>query len=345
MHCSDAPRGHAKTVLSRVGLGAWAFGGVGWGRQDDRDSIAAIHRASELGVNWIDTAAVYGGGHAEMVVGEALAALPQAERPRVFTKCGVRVDANTGRTYRDLRPASLRAECHESLKRLRMDRIDLLQLHWPVEDRSLVEDAWTTLDELQEEGKVRRIGVTNFDDSTLDLCASIRRVDSVQIPLSMLDRRCCEHVLPWATSHGVQLLAYSPLESGLLSGGFSKERLATLPPDDWRQRRPPFQSPRVDRALNLVDCLRPIADEAGITLVELAIAWTLSWPSVTGAIVGARRADQVDSWMGAQTVSLDAAILERIRAATAQTKAGQGPLAAPGVLSDRPPAAADRALG
>lgn len=310
--------------LSRVGLGAWAFGGVGWGRQDDRDSIAAIRRAVELGVNWIDTAAVYGGGHSEMVVGEALAGLGGAERPLVFTKGGVRVNPDTGATYRDLSPASLRAECEESLKRLRLERIDVYQLHWPVEDAELVELAWDTLDELRREGKIRWAGVSNFDAQLLGRCSSNRSIDVVQAPLSLLDRRSGEDVLPWASAQRVPAVVYSPLESGLLSGRFSLKRLAALPADDWRRRRPQFQTPLVQRALGLVQLLRAIADNIGVSLIELAVAWPLQCPAVAGAIVGARSPDQVDGWIGARDLPLDDELLDRIEAALITTQAGLG---------------------
>lgn len=322
--------------LSRVGLGAWAFGGVGWGYQDDSDSIAVIHQATELGVNWIDTAAVYGGGHAEQIVGKALARLPPADRPLVFTKGGVKIDPGIGTTYRDLTPSSLRAECHASLRRLGVDRIDLYQLHWPIDDNSAVESAWRTLNELRVEGKIRWVGVSNFDVATLERCARVHPIESVQAPLSLLERRSCEHILPWTAARGVPLLAYSPLESGLLSGRFSRERLAALSIDDWRRRRPQFQTPHVDRTLHLVELLRPIAQEAGISLIELAIAWALSWPSVTGAIVGARHPRHLEGWIGAQSITLSTDLLERIAAALSETRAGYGLYVMPNDLMDQP---------
>jgi aryl-alcohol dehydrogenase-like predicted oxidoreductase len=311
-------------ALSRVGLGAWAFGGVGWGPQDDRDSIAAIHHAVELGVNWIDTAAVYGEGHSETVVGEALAALPEAERPLIFTKSGLRIDADSGKTYRDLSPASLRVECDESLKRLRLQRIDLYQLHWPVDDPEVVELAWDTLEELRREGKIRCAGASNFSSELLQRCARRGSIDFVQAPLSLLDRRSAQSVLPWADAHRVPAIAYSPLESGLLSGHFSAQRLAGLSQDDWRRRRPQFQAPRVDRGLELVELLRPIADELGLSLLELAVAWPLQWRAVAGAIVGARSRAQVDGWIGAQDLTLEAEVLDAIQRALTATEAGLG---------------------
>jgi aryl-alcohol dehydrogenase-like predicted oxidoreductase len=321
LHTTD-PVGH---LISRVGLGAWVFGGIGWGPQDDSDSIAAIHRAVELGINWIDTAAVYGNGHAELVVGKALAALPASERPLVFTKGGVRIDPDPGSTYRDLSPGSLRAECEASLKRLQVQRIDLYQLHWPVDDHEIVEQAWHTLGELCREGKIRWAGVSNFSTALLERCARIHAIDSVQLPLSLLDRQAAESELPWAADHGVPALIYSPLESGLLSGSFSLERLAALPADDWRQRRARFQSPQVERTFELVELLRLIASGLGVSLVEVVIAWTLHWPAVSGAIVGARSPRQVEGWIGAADLTLGEDVLGQIEATLAKTRVGAGP--------------------
>lgn len=304
-------------ALSRVGLGAWAFGGVGWGPQDDGDSIAAIHGAVARGVNWIDTAAVYGGGHAEEIVGRALAELAPSERPLVFTKGGIRIDPSSGSTYRDLSPGSLRAECEASLRRLGVERIDLYQLHWPVEDPEVVEGAWGALGELRSEGLIRSAGVSNFDTELLERCATVRPLDSAQLPLSLLEQAAVASELPWLAAHDVPTIVYSPLESGLLSGNFSLSRLAALPDDDWRRRRPRFQSPEVERALELVERLRPIASEVGATMAELAIAWTLHFAGVSGAIVGGRTAAQVDGWIGAATLELDPATLAAVAAARA----------------------------
>jgi len=319
---SGHAEGQALPPLSRIGLGAWAFGRVGWGPQDDEDSTATICHAVAQGINWIDTAAVYGDGHAERIVARALAALPPGERPLVFTKAGVRIDPSSGSTYRDLSPASIRAECEASLERLEVQRIDLYQLHWPVEDDEIVEQAWATMVELRREGKIRWAGVSNFDTALLERCAAIGPVDSAQLPLSLLERQVAESTFPWLAARGVPILVYSPLESGLLSGRFSLERLAALPEDDWRRRRPRFQSPQVERALALVELLRPIAEEAGATLAELAIAWTLHVDGVTGAIVGARTPAQVDGWIGAAKLHLEPAVLEAIAAATVEAGLG-----------------------
>jgi aryl-alcohol dehydrogenase-like predicted oxidoreductase len=306
-------------------LGAWAFGGVGWGPQDDEDSVATICHAVAQGVNWIDTAAVYGNGHAERIVGKALGALSSDERPLVFTKAGIRIDPDSGSTYRDLSPASLRAECEESLQRLGVQHLDLYQLHWPVDDDEIVEAAWGTLAELRREGKIRWAGVSNFDTALLERCARIARIDSAQLPLSLLEHRAAASELPWLAAHGVPALLYSPLESGLLSGRFSLARLAALPDDDWRRSRPRFQSPQVEQALTLVELLRPIADGIGATLAELAIAWAVHFPGASAAIVGARTPAQVDGWIGAAELELDRATLAAI--ATAMGEAG---LEAPG---------------
>jgi aryl-alcohol dehydrogenase-like predicted oxidoreductase len=315
-------RRRAESKPSRLGLGAWVFGRTGWGDQDDRDSRAAILRAVEHGVTWIDTAAVYGDGHSERLIGRALRELSESERPMVFTKGGIRVDRAGAGTFRDLSPASLRAECDASIRRLGVDRIDLYQLHWPVDDTAVVELAWETLTELRAEGKVRWCGASNFELELLQRCFAI---DAVQVPLSLLSRLSAEDVLPWATDQGVHVLTYSPLESGLLSGCFSIQRLQSLPRSDWRHRRAEFQQPQLERSLELVARLGPLADEAGVTVTELAIAWTLAWPGVGGVIVGARSAEQVDGWAGASGVSLDDSLLDAIDTALRETDAGAGP--------------------
>jgi aryl-alcohol dehydrogenase-like predicted oxidoreductase len=319
---------HPRPALSRIGLGTWAFGRVAWGPQDDRDSIAAILRAVELGINWIDTGAAYGGGHAERIVGRALAQLSPRERPLVFTKGGVRIDA-AGRTYRDLSPGSLRSECEASLSRLEVEQIDLYQIHLPVANRIAVERAWQTLGELQREGKIRWAGVSNFDVDLLQRCCSLRQIDSVQPPLSLVTRGAGTDILPWAARVGAWALVYSPLESGLLSGRFSQHRLESLPAEDWRPRRGPFQAPQLQRVLALVERLRPLAGELEVSLATLAIAWTLSWPGVSGAIAGARTAPQVQEWIGAADLRLTDTQLESIAGALADTQAGSGPLRPP----------------
>lgn len=312
--------------LSRLGLGAWAFGRTGWGHQDDRDSRAAILRAIELGVTWIDTAAVYGNGHSEELVGAVVNDLPALDRPLVFTKCGVRVDRSTGATFRDFSPESLRSECDASLRRLRVESIDLYQLHWPADSLDAVQQAWATLGELQQAGKVRFIGVSNFDVALMDACANERPIDTAQMPLSLLSRAACETSLAWAAEHGATALTYSPLESGLLSGAFGRQRLGSLPSGDWRRKREQFQPPRLDNTLRLLHHLQPIAARLGVSTAELAIAWTLTWPGVSGAIVGARSAAQVDGWIGASGVHLEDAVLAEIAAHLLETHAGEGPV-------------------
>jgi aryl-alcohol dehydrogenase-like predicted oxidoreductase len=313
--------------LSRLGLGAWAFGRTGWGAQHDRDSRAAILRAVELGFTWVDTAAVYGDGHSERLIGETLRALREADRPQVFTKGGVRIDPASGVTFRDLRPRSLRQECESSLRRLGVECIDLYQLHWPVDDPCVVERAWETLGELQDEGKIDRIGASNFGVSLLERCAVKRSIYAVQVPLSLLSRACARELLPWAAEQDVRVLAYSPLESGLLSGRFSRQRLQSLPKGDRRRERPQFQQPQLDRALELLERLASIAANLGMSLAEIAIAWVLSWPGVTGVIIGARTAEQVDGWADASSLpSLDASTLEEIEDALIVTAAGAGPV-------------------
>lgn len=312
--------------LSRLGLGAWVFGRTGWGIQRDRDSKAAILRAIELGVTWIDTAAVYGAGHSEELVGGVLSELPAAERPLVFTKGGVRVDASSGNTLRDLRPASLRQDCEESLRRLGVECIDLYQLHWPVDDTELVERAWDTLGDLQQEGKIRWAGVSNFDVPLLERCAANRPIEALQAPLSLLKRDTGTHLLPWAAEHDAHALVYSALESGLLSGRFSLQRLLSLPESDWRRQRAQFQRPRFDRSIDLAERLQAIARALGVSLAELAVAWTLAWPQVGGVIVGARSAEQVDGWINASTVTLSKPVLREIATALLGTGAGKGPV-------------------
>ena len=319
--------------LSRLGLGAWAFGRAGWGVQDDRDSRAAILRAVESGVTWIDTAAVYGDGHSERLVGETVRELPAPDRPLIFTKGGVRIDPSSGATFRDLDPASLRRQCEGSLRRLGVERIDLYQLHWPVEDRHVVEQAWATLGELRDEGKVRTIGVSNFDVNLLAACAGGRPIDVAQIPLSLLSRDSGRDLLPWIVEHRVRGLVYSPLESGLLSGHFSLRRARTLPSGDRRRERKQFQQPRLTRTLALTERLQRIAANLETSLTELAIAWTLAWPGVTGTIVGARNAEQVDGWAGASSLRLDGPTLDEIAASLDATGAGDGPLSPHGWLS------------
>ncbi len=323
--------GRTDLEITRLGLGTWAIGGpwaFGWGPQDDTASVGAILRAVELGINWIDTAAVYGLGHSEVIVGRALTALPVAERPFVFTKCGlIWNDSNRmAEPRRDLRPESIRAECEASLRRLGMERIDLYQFHWPDETGTAVEESWDVMQRLVEEGKVRWGGVCNFDRALLARCAARGPVASLQPPFSLIRRKVAAAELSWCHANEVGVIGYSPMQSGLLTDRFSAAHLASLPPDDYRHRGSEFTPPRFAANLALRDDLRPIAERHGISVGELAIAWVLAWPAVTGAIVGARSAAQVDSWIGAGSVRLAPSDLEQIARVIRGSGAGEGPV-------------------
>jgi aryl-alcohol dehydrogenase-like predicted oxidoreductase len=319
--------GRHGTELSRVGFGAWAIGGpwrFGWGSVDDDESIAAIRSAIEVGVNWVDTAAVYGLGHSEEVVGRALEPYRVGEDVFVFTKCGRRWEGRPdGVIENDLRPESIREECDASLRRLGVERIDLYQFHWPDwTTGTALEDSWATMVELVDEGKVRWIGVANFDTAELARCQAIRHVDSVQPPLSLLARGARDTVLPWAAENGTGAIVYSPMASGLLTGGFDRERIAQLDASDWRKESPQFSEPALGRNLDLVERLRPIAANLGSTLPELAVAWTLAQVGVTAAIVGARLPRHVDGWARAPELELSPGTLAEIAEAVKASGAG-----------------------
>jgi aryl-alcohol dehydrogenase-like predicted oxidoreductase len=323
--------GNTDLHLTRVGFGAWAAGGggwaFGWGPQDDAESIASIRHAIERGINWIDTAAVYGLGHSEEVVGQALDAIPSGSRPYVFTKCGLVWDERNPEAAprRVLRPESIRSECEASLRRLGVGQIDLYQFHWPDETGTPVEDSWETMTRLIDEGKVRAGGVSNFDMALLERCEAVRHVDSLQPPLSLIRRQAAEQEIPWCRAHGTGVIGYSPMQSGILTDQFSPKRIESLAPDDWRRRAPDFKPPRLGRNLALRDALRPIAEQHGTSVSALSIAWALAWPGVTGAIVGARSPAQVDGWIAAATLELTLADLDKIAMVVAQTGAGSGP--------------------
>ena len=322
--------GRTDLDITPLGLGTWAIGGpwaFGWGPQDDEASVGAIHRAVELGINWIDTAAVYGLGHSEEVVGRAVASLPFAERPFIFTKCGLVWDSTDrmAEPRRVLRPASIRRECEASLDRLGVERIDLYQFHWPDETGTAVEDSWETMLRLIDEGKVRWGGVCNFDVPLLDRCAARGPVASLQPPFSPIRRKVGAAELPWCRAHDVGVIAYSPMQSGLLTDRFSAARLAALPSDDYRHRGSEFTGPRFTANLALRDGLRPVAERHGVSTGEIAIAWVLAWPAVTGAIVGARAAAQVDGWIGAARLRLSEEDLDEIAGIIRETGAGEGP--------------------
>ncbi|HEU0109199.1 MAG TPA: aldo/keto reductase [Vicinamibacteria bacterium] len=326
------PLGSSGLAITRVGFGAWAAGGggwsFGWGPQDDEDSLAAMRRALERGVNWIDTAPVYGLGHSEEVVGRLLRDLPAAERPLVFTKCGLIWDARNPmvQSRRVLEPESIARECEASLRRLGVERIDLYQFHWPDQSGIPIEDSWAAMARLVEQGKVRAAGVSNFGLDLLERCEAVRHVDSLQPPFSLIRRDAAQREIPWCVEHGTGVVCYSPMQSGLLTDGFDAARVVRLAPDDWRRRAPEFQAPNLDRNLALRDALRPVARRRGVGVSAVAIAWTLAWSGVTGAIVGARSAEQVDGWIGAASLDLSGADLDEIAAALPRTGAGSGPL-------------------
>jgi aryl-alcohol dehydrogenase-like predicted oxidoreductase len=318
--------------ITRLGFGAWAIGGggwsFGWGPQDDADSLATMRHALELGINWIDTAAAYGLGHSEEVVGRLLRRLPRAERPLIFTKCGLLWDEHDPMTppRRVLQPDSIRRECDASLRRLGVERIDLYQFHWPDETGTRVEDSWAAMVQLIEEGKVRAAGVSNFNVNLLDRCAAIRHVDSLQPPFSLINRRAAEQEIPWCATHNTGVIGYSPMQSGLLTDSFTAARVSALAEDDWRRRGPDFQEPNLGRNLALRDGLRPIAERHDTSVSSIAVAWTLAWPGVTGAIVGARTPKQVDGWIGAASITLTQQDLNEIASAIQRTGAGAGPV-------------------
>jgi aryl-alcohol dehydrogenase-like predicted oxidoreductase len=324
--------GRTDMHLTRVGFGAWAIGGGGWtfawGNQDDAESIGAIRKAVESGVNWIDTAAVYGLGHSEEVVAAALDGLPEADRPYVFTKGGLVWDPadRSAPSRRVGAPASLRAGVEASLRRLRVDRIDLYQMHWPAEDGTGVREYWQVFADLKREGKVRAIGLSNHNAAQLDEAESVAHVDSIQPPFSLIHRESADTVLPWAREHQAGAIVYSPMASGLLSGGFTAARAAALDAGDWRSRNPDFNEPALSANLALAQALVPVAERHGVTPGAVAIAWTLSFPAVTGAIVGARSPGQVDGWRPAATLTLGEDDLAEIAAAVRATGAGGGPV-------------------
>jgi len=317
--------------ISRLGFGSWAVGGggwaFGWGPQDDTASLATMRHALERGVNWIDTAAAYGLGHSEKVVGQLLREIPDADRPYIFTKCGLvwSPQDRMREPRRILTPDSIRKECESSLLRLGIERIDLYQFHWPDESGTPIEDSWATMVQLVEEGKVRAIGVSNFDVDLLERCNAIRRVDSLQPPFSLINRAAGVAQIPWCASHHTGVICYSPMQSGLLTETFTADRLSSLADDDWRRRAPEFQEPRLRRNLQLRDALRPIARRHDSSVSSIAIAWTLAWPGVTGAIVGARTPEQVDGWIGAASIALTPEDVDEIAIAIQRTVAGAGP--------------------
>jgi aryl-alcohol dehydrogenase-like predicted oxidoreductase len=308
--------GQTELQVTVIGVGAWAIGGgdwnYGWGPQDDRESIAAIHRALDLGINWIDTAAIYGFGRSETVVGQALRG--RSPRPYVFTKCGLVWDENR-RVTNDISAAAIRRQVDESLCRLRVDVIDLYQVHWPRPVADL-EEAWVTMAELQGEGKIRYIGASNFKPEHLERVGAIAPVASLQPPYSIVSRSIEDDLLPYCERHGIGVIVYSTMLSGLLSGTMTRERIAAMPEDDWRGRlNREFQEPRLTKNLETAEVLKAIGRGHGRTAGQVAIAWTLRHPAVTGAIVGVRRPSQVDDIAGVSAFQLSKGEIALIEAA------------------------------
>jgi len=311
---NKVPFGNTDMQTTRIGFGAWAIGGGGWeyawGPQDDADSIRAIHRAIDLGVNWIDTAAVYGLGHSEQVVGRAIKSL--SNKPYIFTKCELVWDAE-GNISGSMKADSIRREVEASLRRLDVDVIDLYQIHWPDPDDE-IEEGWTTMAELQRAGKVRWIGVSNFNVDQMKRAAAIAPISSLQPPYSLIRPEVQDEILPYCLANNIGVIVYSPMYSGLLSGRMTRERVLNFAQDDWRRKNEEFQEPRLSRNLALQDVLIRIGERHGRTAAEIAIAWTLRHPAVTAAIVGARNAEQVDGFIGAVDVVLTDADLAKIEA-------------------------------
>jgi aryl-alcohol dehydrogenase-like predicted oxidoreductase len=310
--------GNSDMDITPIGFGSWAVGGpgylFGWGEQDDRESIEAIHKSLDMGVNWIDTAAVYGLGHSEEVVARALEGW-SGSRPYVFTKCGLVWDENRD-VVKTLRADSVRRECEASLRRLRTDAIDLYQIHWPADSNDLEEDAegWRTLADLQREGKVRWIGLSNWDVPRLEMAQSIAPVTSLQPPYSLINDGVENEILPFCERNGIGTIVYSPMGSGLFTGGMTRERAANMPENDWRSRNPNFREPLLSRNLAIAEELARIGQAHGRSAGEVAVAWTLRLPSVTGAIVGARSAEQVEGVMGGGDFRLSDEEIARIEA-------------------------------
>jgi aryl-alcohol dehydrogenase-like predicted oxidoreductase len=312
--------GNSDLQITPTGFGAWALGGPGWefawGPQDDADSVAAIHRALELGVNWIDTAAVYGMGHSEEIVAKALQGW-KGQRPCIFTKCVLRWDAQ-GKITPNHSAASIRQECEDSLRRLQIDSIDLYQMHWPPRDPgAALEEAWTAMRELQQAGKVRWIGVSNFDAAQMARAQAVAPVTSNQPPYSIIRRAIEAEILPYCHKQGIGVISYAPMASGLLSGGMTRERAAALPSDDFRSRNPEFREPRLSKNIELVERLRRVGQRHERGPGEVAIAWVLRHPAITGAIVGARNAKQAEGVMRAGELHLSAEEIAEIENAAA----------------------------
>lgn len=307
--------GNSDMSITRIGIGSWAMGGLGyqysWGPQDDRDSIKAIHRALDFGINWIDTAPGYGKGHSEEIVARAVKEWP-GSNPYIFTKCGLRWDEQ-GNISRDLSAQSIRQECEDSLRRLEVETIDLMQIHWPTDEQADIDEAWSMLARLQMEGKIRWIGVSNFDVTQMERAQAIAPVTSLQPPYSLVRREVEKTILPYCVEENIGVLIYSPMYSGLLTGAMTRERIRNLPDNDWRKRDAEFTEPNLSRNLMLVERLEESGGRYGHTAGEVAIAWTLRNPAVTAAIVGVRSGRQAEQIIRAEDIQLteeDVAVLE-----------------------------------
>jgi aryl-alcohol dehydrogenase-like predicted oxidoreductase len=332
MTLNKRPLGRSGLEITTVGIGTWAVGGggwsFGWGAQDDEHSVAAIRQGVELGINWVDTAAIYGLGHSEEVVGRALKQIPANQRPFVFTKCGLIADKSKPfeTPQRNLRPESIRRECEASLQRLGVERIDLYQFHWPDDTGTPIEDSWGEMARLIQEGKVRAGGVSNFTVDLLERCERVRHVDSLQPPFSAIRRDSATNVIPWCAAHGAGVIVYSPMQAGLLTDRFTAERVKRFAADDWRRGAVEFQGDNLSRNLRLRDALKPVAARHNASIAATAVAWTVAWPGVTGAIVGARSAEQVEGWIRAGEIELTRQDVEEVARAIRETGAGSGPV-------------------
>lgn len=305
--------------ISRVGVGTWAIGGNfgewGWGDQDDRQSLEALHRAMDKGINWIDTAACYGLGHAEELCGKLLA--ERSERPYIFTKCGLRWKDSKGELYNDLSAESVREELELSLKRLNQEYVDLYMIHWPNPDEQ-IEEAWQELIKLKDQGKIRYLGVSNFNRDQLKRCQAIEGITSLQPSYSLADREIERDVLPYCRSENIGVIHYSPMASGLFSGRMTRERYENLPKEDWRHKNGHFQEPHFTKNLRIAQRLIELSKDLNCSAAELAIAWTLCHPATTASIVGVRNAQQLDGIIGAGDLDVPSEIYEELNTLSAQ---------------------------
>lgn len=322
--------GATDMYITRIGFGASALGGgdwaLGWGDQDDVDSIESIHRALDGGINWIDTAALYGLGHSEEVVARAIAGIPDPDRPYVFTKCGIGWDPDDRDKlpFSNCSPAAIRSTVDGSLRRLGVERLDLCQMHWPSADGTSLEDYWGTLVQLRDEGKIRAAGLSNHGRTRLQRAEAVGHVDSLQPPFSAIQRDAAAELMPLCAANGTAVIGYSPLEGGLLTGAFSHERMASLTEDDDRRTRREYTAD-LDGNLQIAAAMKRVADERGVPIPAIAVAWALAFPELTGSIVGARTARQVESWLPAMHFELDGSEIEAIGRAIDVAGTGSGP--------------------